>query len=123
MESLPYLQAEAVSPGNESVQQALPKKTEFQELREFFSPRELQDVHDHGGNLFHPVVDKLNPNSRLWLQTPEHEGEIWLNAVQSLGPTPDGSLAGVCKNVSFPSPLHSDLASDCFVLQYLLVRP
>jgi hypothetical protein len=102
MESLQNLNAEIEARDNESVQQPLPKKTEFQELGELFSPRELQTVHHHGGNLFHPVVDKFNPtNSRLWLQSPEHEGELRLNGVQSPGPTPGGSLAGVYKHVCF----------------------
>lgn len=103
MESLKHLQAEADAPDNESVLKYLPKKTEFQELGELFSPRELRDVHDHGGNLFHPVVDELNLDSRLWLQSPEKEGELRLNAGHSPVPTPGGSLAGVYKNVSFRS--------------------
>lgn len=86
---------------NESVQQPLPKKTEFQEPGELFSSRELHNFHDHGSNLFHPVVDKLNPkNSRLWLQSPQHEGELRLNAEHSRSPTAGGSLIGVCKHVS-----------------------
>jgi hypothetical protein len=100
MESLQNLSAETDAPENESVQQPLPKKTEFQELAELFSPRELQNVYDHGGSLFHPFVDKLNPtNSRLWLQSPEHEGELRLNAVQSPSSTPSWSLTGVYKHV------------------------
>jgi hypothetical protein len=61
----------------------------------------LHNFHDHGSNLFHPVVDKLNPkNSRLWLQSPQHEGELRLNAEHSRSPTAGGSLIGVCKHVS-----------------------
>ncbi|KAJ5595889.1 PAS-associated C-terminal [Penicillium hetheringtonii] len=79
-------------------------KSEFQELGELFSPRELQNVHDYGGNLFHPVSDKLNPkNSRLWLQSPESENEIRLGMPTSPSST-GGSLTGVYKH-------------------YLLVRP
>lgn len=107
IESLKHLQAEADVPDNESVLKSLPKKTEFQELGELFSPLELRNVHDYGGNLFHPVVDELNPNSRLWLQSPEKEGELRLNAVQSPVPTPGGSLAGVYKNVSSRSHRHA----------------
>jgi len=75
-------------------------KSEFQELGELFSPRELQNVHDYGGNLFHPVSDKLNPkNSRLWLQSPESENEIRLGMPNS-PPSSGGSLTGVYKHVS-----------------------
>lgn len=97
IESLKHLQAEADAPDNEPVLKSLPKMTEFQELGELFSPRELRNVHDHSGNLLHPVVDELSPNSCLWLQSPEKEGELRPNAVQSPVPTPGGSLAGVYK--------------------------
>lgn len=114
--SLQNLNAEADVRDNESAQQLLPKKTELHELGEFFSPRELQNVYDHGGNLFHPVVDKLNPkNSRLWLQGPKHEGELRLNGVQSPGPTPGGSLAGVYKHVCAFFSMQLGLYSNQFV--------
>ncbi|KAF7715868.1 Uncharacterized protein PECH_007979 [Penicillium ucsense] len=82
------------------------KKTEFQELGELFSPRELQTVHDHGGKLFHPSVDHLNGgNGRLWLQSPGDESEMrFPGSGNSPGSNPSGSLTGVYKN-------------------YLLVRP
>ncbi|KAH8429643.1 uncharacterized protein LDX57_007315 [Aspergillus melleus] len=38
-------------------QQAKPPKSEFHELSELFSPRELGLVQDHGGDLFQPVLD------------------------------------------------------------------
>lgn len=109
MESLQDLQAEADASGNDhasipSSKAPPPKKTEFQELGELFSPRELQTVHDHGGKLFHPSVDHLNSgNGRLWLQSPGDEGEIRFNSGNSHGSSPGGSLTGVYKNVSdFP---------------------
>ncbi|KAI2794370.1 hypothetical protein POX_a00969 [Penicillium oxalicum] len=104
MESLQDLQAEADAPGNDhasisSSKAPPPKKTEFQELGELFSPRELQTVHDHGGKLFHPSVDHLNSGSgRLWLQSPGDEGEIRFNHGNSHGSLPGGSLTGVYKN-------------------------
>ncbi|CEO61025.1 hypothetical protein PMG11_05422 [Penicillium brasilianum] len=105
MESLQNLNGETDAPDDESVQKPPPKKAEFQELGELFSPRELQHVYDHGGNLFHPVMDKLNStNNRLWLQSSEHEGDFRLNGVHSPSPTPSASLTGVYKH-------------------YLLVRP
>jgi hypothetical protein len=101
MESLHNLNGETDAPDDESVQKPPPKKTEFQELGELFSPRELQNVYDHGGNLFHPVMDKLNStNNRLWLQSPEHEGEYRLNGGHSPSPTPSASLTGVYRHVS-----------------------
>ncbi|KAJ5669491.1 hypothetical protein N7462_010561 [Penicillium macrosclerotiorum] len=107
MESLQNLKLEkdvSEETDDASGRKPLPTKSEFQQLGELFSPRELQNVHNYGGNLFHPVVDKLNStNSRLWLQSPENEAEIRLGGVQSPIST-RGSLTGVYKH-------------------YLLVRP
>lgn len=78
-------------------------KSEFQELGELFSPRELQNVHDYGGNLFHPVADRLNPkNSRLWIQSPEGESESRLGVPSSVS-NGGGSLTGVYKHVNIPA--------------------
>lgn len=109
MESLQDLQARDNPEKDEKASQQddashlKPKpKSEFQELGELFSPRELQNVHDYGGNLFHPVADRLNPkNSRLWIQSPESEQELRLNGVPSSIPNGGGgSLTGVYKHVS-----------------------
>lgn len=81
------------------------EKNEFQELGELLSPRELQNVHAHGGQLFNPIVDNFNPsdNSRLYLPgSPEKETELRMEAFRSINPS--GSLAGVYKNVSFLAP-------------------
>lgn len=104
MESLQSLKAQQEAPETPE----LPAKSEFQEMNELFSPRELQNVHQHGGNLFHPVGDQLkSTSSRLFLPGPE-EREIRV-ASPSAGstksnPHADRSLAGVYKH-------------------YLLVRP
>lgn len=76
------------------------EKNVFHELGELFSPRELQSVHAHGGNLFNPVVDDFNPsnNSRLYIPGgPEKESELRMEAYRSANPS--GALAGVYKNV------------------------
>lgn len=107
MESLQNLKAQKDAPETAN-QPALPPKTEFQELGELFSPRELQNVHQHGGNLFHPIGDQLNStSSRLFLPGPE-EGEVRV-ASPPAGSTAsnshaDRSLTGVYKNVRSPSP-------------------
>ncbi|KAJ5584348.1 uncharacterized protein N7459_004148 [Penicillium hispanicum] len=105
MESLQKLSAEKEADDNTS-QKAKPTKTEFQELSELLSPRELQNVHEHGGNLFHSVADQLSPStSRLFLLGPENEGEIRIGSPPAgLNYNPGGSLIGVYKH-------------------YLLVRP
>lgn len=104
MESLEELKERKENPESNTNQN---EKTEFQELGELFSPRELQSVQDHGGHLFHPVFDQLNPtNSRIFLPgSPEREGELQLNAIHS--PTPRGGLAGVYKHVRLPHSLHA----------------
>lgn len=115
MESLQDLQSRKASEEEDNTQQGTSQagasqeapaqelekpKSEFQELGELFSPRELQNVHDYGGNLFHPVTDRLNPkNSRLWLQSPEGESEARLGVPPSVS-NGGGSLTGVYKHVS-----------------------
>jgi hypothetical protein len=78
-------------------------KAEFQQLNELFSPRELQNIHAHGGSLFQPVLDDIDPRqSRLYIPgSPDHEHEPRIN-VKPLSPT--SSLTGVYRH-------------------YLLVRP
>lgn len=78
-------------------------KPEFQELGELFSPRELQNIHAHGGSLFQPVLDDINPkNSRLYIPgSPDDEHEPRINLKT---PSPSASLTGVYRH-------------------YLLVRP
>ncbi|KAJ5645329.1 PAS-associated C-terminal [Penicillium longicatenatum] len=107
MESLQALtaQKERREAGEEEPQQS---KSEFQELGELFSPRELQNIHAYGGNLFQPIEEKVNPtNSRLFIPgSPDYEAEKRLSEFQQSAPSanPSGSLTGVYKN-------------------YLLVRP
>ncbi|KAJ5923646.1 PAS-associated C-terminal [Penicillium verhagenii] len=107
MESLQSLtaQKERNEAGEEEPQQP---KSEFQELGELFSPRELQNVHAYGGNLFQPIDEKVNPtNSRLFIPgSPDYEAEKRLSEVPHPAPSagPNGSLTGVYKH-------------------YLLVRP
>ncbi|CAI7654505.1 unnamed protein product [Penicillium viridicatum] len=82
-------------------------KSEFQELSELLSPRELQNVREHGGNLFQPIINE-HPNHRLFLQDSDTESEIDSTAQGPDSPTPGPaaslSLTGVYK-------------------KYLLVRP
>ncbi|KAJ5348068.1 PAS-associated C-terminal [Penicillium brevicompactum] len=105
MESLQNLQAQKENP--ETAEPA-PKdsKSEFQELGELFSPRELQNVREHGGNLFQPIVNE-DPNHRLFLQDSDTESEHHApSSHQPTVPEPSAglSLTGVYRN-------------------YLLVRP
>ncbi|KAJ5155145.1 PAS-associated C-terminal [Penicillium capsulatum] len=107
MESLQSLIAQEESPENPD-QPPAPAKTEFQEMNELFSPRELQNVHQHGGSLFHPIGDQLHAtSSRLFLPGPE-EGEVRVASPPAgstrSNPHTDRSLTGVYKH-------------------YLLVRP
>ncbi|KAJ5661876.1 PAS-associated C-terminal [Penicillium maclennaniae] len=101
MESLRELQNLKENPEDQSEWKK--DKTEFQELGELFSPRELQNIHAHGGNLFQPVLDDINPqHSRLYIPgSPDHEHEPPINLKS---PSPSASLTGVYKH-------------------YLLVRP
>lgn len=112
MESLQALQAEKERLENskeqvndedsagsfKSAQPPNPPKSEFQELNELFSPRELQNVQQNGGSLFQPAPENISrTNSRLFLPDPIQDGEI------RIGDTPPpnigGSLTGVYKHV------------------------
>ncbi|KAJ5801507.1 uncharacterized protein N7518_003575 [Penicillium psychrosexuale] len=106
MESLQNMRAQKETPRTDG-QITKETKSQFQELGELFSPRELRNVREHGGTLFQPVVNE-DPNHRLFLQDSDTENDIDTQS-QGLprptsGPTPSRSLAGVYKN-------------------YLLVRP
>lgn len=107
MESLQALTAqnERREAGEEEPQQP---KSEFQELGELFSPRELQNINAHGGNLFQPIEERVNPtNSRLFLPgSPDYEADKRLSEAQLLAPSagPSGSLTGVYKHVCLLSP-------------------
>lgn len=112
MESLQNLQAYKENPeaGDTPPKES---KSEFQELGELFSPRELQNVREHGGNLFQPIVNE-DPNHRLFLQDSDTESEH--NAPSSHPPTvPDPSaglsLTGVYKNVSL-NPTCPEIKAD-----------
>lgn len=106
MESLQNMQAqkENLETGGRVIQEL---KSEFQELSELLSPRELQNVREHGGNLFQPIINE-GPNHRLFLQDSDTESEVNTPSQEpqnpTPGPTPSMSLTGVYKN-------------------YLLVRP
>ncbi|KAK4869293.1 hypothetical protein LT330_006293 [Penicillium expansum] len=106
MESLQNIQAQKENPetGGQIIQES---KSEFQELGELLSPRELQNVREHGGNLFQPIINE-DPNHRLFLQDSDTESEIHTPSQgpqnTTPGPTPSLSLTGVYRN-------------------YLLVRP
>ncbi|KAJ5857780.1 hypothetical protein N7455_008674 [Penicillium solitum] len=82
-------------------------KSEFQELSELLSPPELQNVREHGGNLFQPIINE-HPSHRLFLQDSDTESEIYSPFQEpqnpTPGPAPSLSLTGVYK-------------------KYLLVRP
>lgn len=105
MESLQNIQAQKENPETEDL---APKesKSEFQELGELFSPRELQNVREHGGNLFQPIVNE-DPNHRLFLQDSDTESEHHAPSSHrhTLVPEPSAglSLTGVYRNVSFNS--------------------
>lgn len=102
MESLQNIQAQKENPDLEDL---APKesKSEFQELGELFSPRELQNVREHGGNLFQPIVNE-DPNHRLFLQDSDTESEHHAPSSHRQTtvpePSPGLSLTGVYKNVS-----------------------
>ncbi|KAJ6086846.1 PAS-associated [Penicillium canescens] len=108
MESLQNIQAQKENPSTNG-STTKESKSEFQELGELFSPRELQNVREHGGNLFQPIVNE-DPNHRLFLQDSDTETEGGTQdqppsqSNPTLTPAPSLSLAGVYKH-------------------YLLVRP
>ncbi|KAJ6178220.1 hypothetical protein N7519_008681 [Penicillium mononematosum] len=94
--------------GNPETGQAIKEsKSEFQQLSELLSPQELQNVREHGGTLFEPIVNKY-PNHRLFLQDSDTESEVHIPSRgpqnPTPGPAPSLSLSGVYK-------------------RYLLVRP
>jgi hypothetical protein len=105
MESLIDLQSRYRDPDEESVAE-MPEprqKDEFQELCELFSPRELNSVQEHGGDLFQPPNSRTSTkNHRTWLKrggSMDSETEaIRLRDMKS--PLLRGSLAGVYENVS-----------------------
>lgn len=109
MESLIELQSRYRDPEEESVAEmpAHKHKDEFQEMCELFSPRELNAVQEHGGDLFQPISNRASSRGqRQWLQrggSLDSEAEaIRLRDLKS--PLLRGSLTGVYEN-------------------YLLVRP
>ncbi|KAJ5425349.1 hypothetical protein N7465_000419 [Penicillium sp. CMV-2018d] len=83
--------------------QAQKEKSEFQELSELLSPPELQNVREHGGNLFQPIINEY-PNHRLFLQDSDTESEIDSPSQgpenPTPGPAPSLSLTGVCKKAA-----------------------
>jgi hypothetical protein len=103
MESLQNIQAQKENPSTNG-SMTKESKSEFQELGELFSPRELQNVREHGGNLFQPIVNE-DPNHRLFLQDSdtETEGGTQDQPPSQSNPTPTPapslSLAGVYKHV------------------------
>lgn len=93
------------------------QKNQFQELGELFSPRELQNVHANGGQLFNPLVDEFDQtdNGRLYIPgSPEKESELRMEAFGAASRS--GALAGVYKNVSCTSPRTSNANSDIKVV-------
>lgn len=101
MESFRNLQTqkEKIGTGGQIIKES---KSEFQELSELLSPRELQNVREHGGNLFQPIIN-AHPNHRLFLQDSDTESEIYSPPQESQNPTPSPapslSLTGVYKKV------------------------
>lgn len=100
MESLQYIPTQKENP--ETGQAIKQSKNEFQQLSELLSPHELQNVREHGGNLFEPIIDEY-PNHRLFLQDSDTESEIhipsWGPQNPTPGPVPSLSLGGVYKRV------------------------
>lgn len=101
MESLQSIQA-LKDNGESDGQTTKESKSEFQELGELLSPRELQNVRQHGGSLFQPIVNE-DPHHRLFLQDSDTESEIHAPSQEQQnpgpGPAPSLSLTGVYKNV------------------------
>lgn len=104
MESLNKLKAQIDSQEAEaSSDNRQDTKSEFQELGELFSPKELRNVNEHGGSLFQPVLDA---GGRTWLmpESPREKdaGEVRIGGTAPMPPTPtSGSLVGVYKHVSY----------------------
>lgn len=132
MESLQDLQMrkdpEWSSGRTSTISQYPEAKSEFQELGELFSPRELRNLHEHGGNLFQPVVDSTG--GRTWL-IPERASngveEDSLRAAKAIKSSLEHSisLTGVYRNVRchFHLPNLSIPYLLVCPLQYLLIRP
>ncbi|KAJ5240230.1 hypothetical protein N7468_004849 [Penicillium chermesinum] len=129
MESLIELQSRYHDPGVESVAQLRQskQKDEFEELCERFSPRELETVQDHGGDLFQPISNRAtNFSRRAWLQRETSvDSEAEAIRLQDMKmPLGRGRLLGVYENVCFFEYLLTlgfSVYADTF--QYLLVRP
>jgi hypothetical protein len=102
MESLQNIPTQKGNP--ETGQATKESKSEFQQLSELFSPSELQNVREHGGKLFEPIINEY-PNHRLFLQDSDTESEVHtpFQARQNPtpGPAPSLSLSGVYKRVCF----------------------
>lgn len=110
MESLIELQSRYRDPDVESVAE-LPQarqKDDFEELCELFSPRELNTVREHGGDLFQPLNNRVNNFSRrTWLQR-ENSFDSVAEAIRLQDmktPLGRGCLSGVYENVSFLLPI------------------
>lgn len=105
MESLIELQSRYRDPDVESVAE-LPQsrqKDEFEELCELFSPRELNTVQEHGGDLFQPLNTRANNFSRrTWLHRENSlDSEAEAIRLQDMKtPLGRGCLSGVYENVS-----------------------
>lgn len=113
MESLIELQSRYRDPDEESVaEMPEPKhKDEFQELCELFSPRELNSVREHGGDLFQPSNNRATMRGhRTWMK---RGGSIGSDSMESeteairlrdmKSPLLRGALSGVYENVSHSS--------------------
>lgn len=113
MESLQNIKAQKENPetGGQITKES---KGEFQELGELLSPRELQNVREHGGNLFQPIVNE-DANHRLFLQDSDTESEIHTpsqgppNPNPTPGPVPSPSLTGVYRHVCSSFPPYPDI--------------
>ena len=102
MESLQDFQMQKKNP-DEGSSVTKESKSEFQELGELFSPRELQNVREHGGNLFQPIVSE-DLSHRLFLQDSDRESEVHTPPPHQPPvpePRPGISLIGVYRNVCF----------------------
>ncbi|KAJ5745282.1 hypothetical protein N7520_010464 [Penicillium odoratum] len=114
MESLIELQCRYRNADEESVAEMpeLKHKDEFQELCELFSPRELNSVQEHGGDLFQPSHNRATMRGhRTWLQRGGSSGGVSMDSETEAirlrdmkSPMRSGALSGVYEN-------------------YLLVRP
>ena len=105
-------------------------KSEFQELSELLSPPELQNVREHGGNLFQPIINE-HPSHRLFLQDSDTESEIYSPFQEPQNPTPGPapSLSKIQPVPSRPSlpifqnPLHFPLPPNPWHAPILIPKP